>query len=85
VGEWPETNILKQWTAAQLITDYAIPTDRKFLVNEGAWVYQGVLSNTQQPNGKWVVIEEWWHADEADLLLYPVRDADLVPEQGGGG
>lgn len=82
--EWPETNILKQWTAAQLITDYAIPDDRKFHVNDGAWVYQGVLSNTQQPNGKWVLIEEWWHADEWDLLLYPVRDEDLVPAQGGG-
>lgn len=82
--EWPETNILRQWTAEQLIAEYAIPDTRTFHVDEGAWLYQGVLSNTQQSNGGAIVVEEWWHADEWDELLYPARDEALVPEQGGG-
>jgi len=74
---WSLANNNRQFTTAQLKTEYKAEENLKVTLPAGAWLMQSTTS-AQQPNGKVVITEEWWHADTWNTYLYPARIAEEV-------
>jgi hypothetical protein len=77
-GKWSITNVMKQWTTAQLQAEFSIPETIKFNLPEGAWLKR-VPSIRQQKDGRFLAVDLWFHGDAIDTVLYPVRTPEVTP------
>jgi hypothetical protein len=63
------TNVNRIYTKASLTTAEGIPGTIVFSMLDGQYLKR-TPTITQQPNGRFQIVNEWWHADTWSTLLY---------------
>jgi hypothetical protein len=63
------TNVNRIYTKAGLTTAESIPNTIVFSLLAGQYLKR-TPTITQQPNGRYQINNEWWHADSWSTLLY---------------
>ena len=63
------TNVNRIYTKASLTTAEGIPDTIVFSMLDGQYLKR-TPTITQQPNGRFQIVNEWWHADTWSTLLY---------------
>ena len=63
------TNVNRIYTKASLTTAEGIPGTIVFSMRDGQYLKR-TPTITQQPNGRFQIVNEWWHADTWSTLLY---------------